>query len=186
MDNKRQVDPTSRRADSPSREGGGGPAYRASGVDRESPRSRKSKPRWWWMSHVSPSRLGQHAPRRRLDARTVPTSLVLERPRTDQPVCIASVWEKAPGRPNFSTCRQQPKASTEGSGVQCSHVSQSGDVQVCGALAITIGHQVQVVGGSISQMFFVCNLREHNPRMNAGANTQTVLSSILGFIICPS
>jgi len=64
VDNKRQVDPTSRRADSPSREGGGGPAYRASGVGRKPRRPRKSEPRWCWFFHVSPSRLGQHAPRR--------------------------------------------------------------------------------------------------------------------------
>ena len=41
---------------------------------------------------------------------------------------------------------------------------------------------IRFQGCSISQMFLVCNLRETNLRMNVGANTQTVLSSILGVI----
>ena len=100
VDKNRQVDPTSRRADSPSREGGGGPAYRPAALDSKRP--------------------GDPTSSRRADS--------------------------SPKRPSPEDIRFQ----------EC----------------------------SISQMFLVCNLREANLRMNVGANTQKVLSSILG-VICP-
>ena len=149
-------------------------------MDREPPRTRKSEPRWWWMSHVSPSRLGQ------------PGRHNVSTPGQCQPrwcwrvhVSTSRSASQAPGRKRLgdptsrradSRKKRPPKGQWSSVPTYHSQVTY---------WSVGAHHQQRTSGsGGGGLASRVCNLREHNLRMNVGASTQTVLSSILGVKTC--